>query len=73
MLWLKRRIARDPNHRAYTDQALTPVSEDVEETFDLLTVTTGAKAAIAHQKKVAALTHGAPGSHRHTAPLPAAE
>ena len=54
----KRRIERDPNHKSYTDQALTPVTEDVESTFDLLTVTSGAKAAIEHLKKVADLTHG---------------
>ena len=53
----KRRIERDPNHKSYTDQALTPVTEDVESTFDLLTVTSGAKAAIDHLKKVADLTH----------------
>ena len=59
MLALKRRIERDPDRFRYTDQALTPVADDEEETFDLLTKTTGAKAAIAHQKKVEALTHAA--------------
>ncbi len=53
----KRRIERDPAHRTYTDVALTPVANDDEETLDLLTKTTGAKAAIDHLKKVAALTH----------------
>jgi radical SAM superfamily enzyme YgiQ (UPF0313 family) len=57
ILRLKRRIERDPNHRSYTDIALMPLSDDDEETFDLLTKTTGAKAAIDHLKKVAALTH----------------
>jgi hypothetical protein len=57
MLALKRRIERDPNRSTYTDLALTPVSDDEEETFDFLTKTTGAKAAIDHIKKVAALTH----------------
>lgn len=59
IIWIlqtKRRIERDPNHLTYTDMALMPVSDEVEETFDLLTVTTGAKAAIEHVKKVAALT-----------------
>ena len=55
ILRLKRRIERDPNVRSYMDVALTPVS-DGEEEFDLLTKTTGAKAAIDHLKKVAALT-----------------
>jgi hypothetical protein len=41
------------------DQALTPVQDDeMEETFDYLTKTDGAKAAIDHLKKVAELTHG---------------
>lgn len=57
MLATKRRIERDPNRYAYTDQALTPVTDEEEETFDFLTKTAGAKAAIDHFKKVAALTH----------------
>jgi hypothetical protein len=73
VLWAlrtKRKIERDPNRLAYTDQALMPVTEEVEETFDLLTVTTGAKAAIAHQKRVHEITHG---TQHHEAMLPAAE
>jgi phage gp46-like protein len=61
MIWLllkvKRRIERDPNRHAYTDQALTPVSDEEEETFDFLTKTAGAKAAIDHFKRVHELTH----------------
>jgi hypothetical protein len=58
MLATKRRIERDPNHLAYTDQALTPVDDEEEEnTFDYLTKTAGAKAAIDHLKKVHELTH----------------
>ncbi len=57
ILALKRRIERDPNHRLYTDQALTPVLDDEETTFDYLTRTDGAKGAIEHLKKVAELTH----------------
>ena len=53
----KRRIDRDPDGFAYVDRALTPVSDEEEETFDFLTKTAGAKEAIAHLKKVAALTH----------------
>jgi hypothetical protein len=66
---LKRRIVGDPNHKFYTDQALTPVTDEVEEeTFDYLTKTAGAKAAIGDLKKVAELTH------KHDAPLvPAAD
>jgi radical SAM superfamily enzyme YgiQ (UPF0313 family) len=61
MVWwiigVKRRIGRDPNRLTYADQALTPVTDEEEETFDFLTKTAGAKAAIDHLKKVAALTH----------------
>ncbi len=53
----KRRIDRDPQRFAYTDQALTPVTDEEEESFDFLTKTAGAKAAIDHFKKIAALTH----------------
>jgi hypothetical protein len=52
-------IARDPKARAYMDQALTPVRDDDEETLDLLTKTGGARAAIAHGKRVAELTSAA--------------
>ncbi len=60
MLWvlsMTRSIARDPNRHLYVDQALTPVHDDEDETFDYLTKTDGAKAAIDHLKKVAELTH----------------
>lgn len=40
----------------YIDQALTPVSDDEDETLDLFTKTTGARAAVAHVKKIAELT-----------------
>jgi len=60
VLWVlsaKRRILRDPDYRNYTDRALTPVRDDDDElTLDLLTKTTGAKAAIDHQNKVKELT-----------------
>jgi radical SAM superfamily enzyme YgiQ (UPF0313 family) len=61
MYKLKRRIERDPNRYRYMDQALTPVRDDDEETLDLLTKTDGARAAIAHQKKIEELTHAAAG------------
>jgi radical SAM superfamily enzyme YgiQ (UPF0313 family) len=60
VLWIlrvKHRIESDPRHRSYTDIALGPAVDDDEETLDLLTKTTGAKAAIDHIKKVASLTH----------------
>jgi hypothetical protein len=49
-------IAYGPGARNYMDQALTPVSDDGDETLDLLTKTTGGSAAVAHFKKVAGLT-----------------
>ncbi|HKF96397.1 MAG TPA: radical SAM protein, partial [Gammaproteobacteria bacterium] len=57
VLSVKRGIERDPNRFAYTDRALTPVTEAEEEEFDFLTKTAGARAAIDHLKKVHALTH----------------
>jgi len=54
---VKRRIERNPNRHAYMDQALTPMGDHEEETFDHLNKTDGARAAIDHLKKVAALTH----------------
>jgi hypothetical protein len=65
MIWqvvrIKRRIERDPNRHRYIDQALTPVADDDEETLDLLTKTHGAKAAIAHQRKIEDLIRAAAG------------
>ena len=55
LIW-KTVITSSPGARSYMDQALTPVSEDGDETLDLLTKTTGAQAAVAHVKKIAKLT-----------------
>jgi len=49
-------VTRDPNAQAYTDQALEPVHDDDDRALDLLTQTTGARAAVAHVKKIAELT-----------------
>jgi radical SAM superfamily enzyme YgiQ (UPF0313 family) len=57
---LSKSIARDPEARAYMDLALSPVGDDDDEGLDLLTKTTGATGAVAHAKKVAALTHVGP-------------
>jgi hypothetical protein len=56
---MKLAIEHDPDARSYMDQALTPVDEKGDSTLDLLTKTTGAAAAVAHIKKVAALTGAA--------------
>jgi hypothetical protein len=57
LLWWKMAIERDPATRRYMDQALTPVRDDDDVTLDLLTKTTGAKAALDHERKVHDLTH----------------
>ncbi|MDK1378424.1 MULTISPECIES: radical SAM protein [unclassified Sinorhizobium] len=55
------RISRDPASKAYMDQALTPVGADDEETLELFTKTAGGTTAVAHIRKITALTHAAPG------------
>ena len=55
LLWM-RTIKRDPNARSYMDLALTPVHDDDDMKLDLLTKTTGARAAVAHINKVNELT-----------------
>jgi hypothetical protein len=63
LLW-KRAITRDPDARTYTDLALTMVRDDDDVTLDLLTKTTGARAAVAHVNKVNKLTRATvEGSH----------
>jgi radical SAM superfamily enzyme YgiQ (UPF0313 family) len=54
---LVRSIQRNSEARNYTDQALTPVHEDDSDTLDLMTKTRGARAAVAHIKRVSELTH----------------
>jgi Radical SAM superfamily len=51
-------VARDPNRGRYMDQALTPVGDD-DSSLDLMTKTGGAKAAVAHIRRVDELTHAA--------------
>jgi hypothetical protein len=63
LLWMgiiSWRIQRNPNRLFYTDQALTPVSEDETETLELLTHSTAAREAVAHSQKIARLTSGLP-------------
>jgi hypothetical protein len=55
LIW-KTVIASSPGAHNYMDQALTPVGDDDDETLDLLTKTTGGRAAVAHIKKIAELT-----------------
>ena len=51
-------IKCDPGAGAYMDLALTPVGDD-DAMLDLMTKTTGGRAAVAHIKKVAGLTGAA--------------
>jgi radical SAM superfamily enzyme YgiQ (UPF0313 family) len=53
-----RAIQRGADAANYMDQALMPVGIDDDETLDLMTETTGARAAVAHTRKVAKLTSG---------------
>lgn len=57
MVRLMRSIQRNPDARAYMDQALTPVHDDDDDTLDLMTKTSGARAAVAHIKRISELTH----------------
>ena len=61
--WLKlermrRSIHRDPSRHAYMDAALAPVADDEEERLEIFTHNEGARHAVEHARKVAALTHG---------------
>ena len=56
LCWTKWRIESDPNRLAYTDQALTPVTDDEEETLALFTHSDTARQAVEHARKVAQLT-----------------
>jgi hypothetical protein len=55
-----RRARRDAAPGMYADLALTPVSEEETETLALFTHNEAARSEVAHTRKVAALTHGAP-------------
>ncbi len=60
-LWLSmtmRRIKKDPNRLAYTDLALTPVTDDEEDRLALFTHTDIARNAVEHARKVSYLTGG---------------
>ena len=54
LLW-KTMIARNPHAGHYMDQALVPDGED-GEALDLITMTSGGRAAVAHVKMIAKLT-----------------
>jgi radical SAM superfamily enzyme YgiQ (UPF0313 family) len=56
LCWTKWRIETDQKHIAYTDQALTPVTDDEEETLALFTHSEAARKAVEHARKIAHLT-----------------
>jgi hypothetical protein len=53
---MRKRIVRDPAHRSYTDQALTDVTDDEGETFDMLTQTEGARSEVDRARKMAEMS-----------------
>ncbi len=65
VLWLaatSRRIRKDPNRYAYTDLALSPVSDDETERLELFTHNEAARQAVEHAHKIAHLTAAAGGA-----------
>jgi hypothetical protein len=56
LAWTMRRVEQDPNRLAYMDRALTPVTDDEEETLALFTHSDAARNAVEHARKVADLT-----------------
>src|SRR5262245_379252 len=54
-----RRVISDPNGMSYTDQALTPVTEEDTEHLELFTQNKAARDAVDHARKIKELTHSA--------------
>ena len=60
MRWLhatNRRVQKAPDRYTYTDLAMTPVTEDETETYELFTHSDAARQAVAHAHKIDQLTH----------------
>jgi hypothetical protein len=55
ILRIYRRVAADA-HLAYSDQAMTPVTEDETQTLELFTHNTSAREAVDHARKIKTLT-----------------
>jgi radical SAM superfamily enzyme YgiQ (UPF0313 family) len=55
LVLVARAIQRDPTAKRYVDQALMPVGDD-DDLLDLMTITTGARSAVAHARRIAELT-----------------
>ncbi len=58
LIAVSRAVARDPRARDYMDQALTPVGDD-DAALELLTVTTGAQAAVARAQRISTAARAA--------------
>jgi hypothetical protein len=56
---MRKRISRDPASRLYTDQAMTAVTDDEAETFDLLNQTEGARGEVERSRKMSDLSNRA--------------
>ena len=59
LLWIlstTKRIYKDKNRHAYTDQALTPVTDDETEKLELFTHSEAARQSVKHVHKIAQLT-----------------
>ena len=54
-----RRVSAEA-HLAYTDLAMTPVTEDETQTLELFTHNRSARDAVDHARKIKTLTTGAP-------------
>ena len=54
-----RRVMKDPNGRAYTDLAMTPVAADEGENLEIFTQNEAARDAVGHARKVKELTSAA--------------
>ena len=60
LLWIQmtnRRVQKDPGRTLYTDQAMTPVTDDETERLELFTHSDAARQAVEHAHKIAHLTH----------------
>jgi hypothetical protein len=53
---LRKQIESDPDRFAYTDLALTPVTEEETDRLEIFTHNDGARQAVAHARKIAELT-----------------
>jgi hypothetical protein len=62
---VKKAIKNDPQHKAYTDLALTPVSDEEVNTFELFNQNDAARHAVQHERKVHDLTHSAESAVMH--------